>query len=78
MVARVALDMLRSRRARREEPFELATTEQATPAEIDPEAEVVLADSLGQALLIVMETLTPNERLAFVLHHWEDAGWHRW
>jgi RNA polymerase sigma factor (sigma-70 family) len=73
VVARIALDMLRSRRARREEPFELATIEQGTPAEIDPEAEAVLADSVGQALLIVLETLAPHERLAFVLHDMFDV-----
>jgi RNA polymerase sigma factor (sigma-70 family) len=73
VVARIALDMLRSRRARREEPFELATIEQSTSAEIDPEAEAVLADSLGQALLIVLERLAPHERLAFVLHDMFDV-----
>lgn len=73
VVARIALDMLRSRRARREEPFELATIEQGTLAEIDPEAEALLADSLGQALLIVLERLAPHERLAFVLHDMFDV-----
>jgi RNA polymerase sigma-70 factor (ECF subfamily) len=73
VVARVALDMLRSRRARREEPFEVATIGQGMPAETDPEAEAVLADSLGQALLIVLDTLAPHERLAFVLHDMFDV-----
>jgi len=73
VLARIALDMLRSRRARREEPLELATTEQGTTAEINPEAEVILADSVGQALLIVLETLAPHERLAFVLHDMFDV-----
>jgi len=73
VVARIALDMLRSRRARREDPFDLATIEQSSTAEIDPEAETVLADSLGQALLIVLERLAPQERLAFVLHDMFDV-----
>ena len=73
VIARIALDMLRSRRSRREERLELATMEQATPAEIDPEAEAILADSVGQALLIVLETLSPHERLAFVLHDMFDV-----
>ena len=71
-VARVALDMLRSRRTRREEPLE-TVADRATSAEIDPEAEAVLADSVGQALLIVLETLAPRERLAFVLHDMFDV-----
>jgi RNA polymerase sigma factor (sigma-70 family) len=73
VLARIALDMLRSRRARREEPLELATPEQGATAEIDPEAEAILADSVGQALLIVLETLAPHERLAFVLHDMFDV-----
>ena len=73
VVARIALDMLRSRRARREDPLDLATIEQSSTAEIDPEAETVLADSLGQALLIVLERLAPQERLAFVLHDMFDV-----
>jgi len=73
VVARIALDMLRSRRARREDPFDLATIEQSSTAEIDPEAETVFADSLGQALLIVLERLAPQERLAFVLHDMFDV-----
>ncbi|HUA41538.1 MAG TPA: sigma-70 family RNA polymerase sigma factor [Streptosporangiaceae bacterium] len=70
VVARVSLNMLRSRRYRREEPAgdsEPAGT--AAPAETaDPELEAVLADSVGLALLVVLDTLTPAERLAFVLH----------
>ena len=73
VVARVALDMLRSRRTRREEALEPEAAERATRAEIDPEAEAVLADSVGQALLIVLETLAPHERLAFVLHDMFDV-----
>jgi RNA polymerase sigma factor (sigma-70 family) len=64
-VSRVALDMLRSRTARREAPVELPDLPAADP---DPEHEAVLADSVGPALLVVLDTLTPAERLAFVLH----------
>ena len=64
VVARVCLDMLRSRRSRREEPWN-----GAEPAgRADPEHEAVLADSVGLALLVVLDALTPAERLAFVLH----------
>ncbi len=70
VVAHVCLDMLRSRKARSEEP--LATEASvATPAvsrTADPEREAVLADSVGLALLVVLDRLTPAERLAFVLH----------
>lgn len=66
VVGRVCLDMLRSRRTRREEPLENGIPEPADPA--DPEHEAVLADSVGLALLVVLETLAPAERLAFVLH----------
>lgn len=70
VVSRVCLDMLRSRRSRREEPMGAQATE---PDVIrgegaDPEGEAVLADSVGVALLVVLDTLTPAERLAFVLH----------
>jgi RNA polymerase sigma-70 factor (ECF subfamily) len=70
VTARVCLDMLRSRGSRREEPLEDAREEPVTKpaAGIDPEDEAVLADSVGLALLVVLETLTPAERLAFVLH----------
>jgi RNA polymerase sigma-70 factor (ECF subfamily) len=69
VVARVCLDMLRSRRSRREEPLSGATDVTAGPnAGVDPEREAVLADSIGPALLVVLDTLTPPERLAFVLH----------
>jgi RNA polymerase sigma-70 factor, ECF subfamily len=64
-VARVSLDMLRSRRSRREAPVEPPELPAAVP---DPEQEAVLADSVGPALLVVLDTLTPAERLAFVLH----------
>ena len=66
VVARVCLDQLRTRRARREEPVEDWVPE--LQVDEGPEDEVVLADSVGVALLVVLETLTPAERLAFVLH----------
>src|SRR4051794_35965067 len=66
VVSRVCLDMLRSRSARREDPAELPET---TPADAaDPEHEAVMADAIGPALLLVLDTLNPGERLAFVLH----------
>jgi RNA polymerase sigma-70 factor (ECF subfamily) len=68
-VARVSLDMLRSRKSRREAPLELTEAEiEAEVAGIDPEHEAMLADSVGPALIVVLETLAPAERLAFVLH----------
>src|SRR4051794_8482906 len=70
VVARVSLDMLRSRTARREDTEGLspASEMEGSAASSDPEAEAVLADSVGSALLVVLDTLTPAERLAFVLH----------
>jgi RNA polymerase sigma-70 factor, ECF subfamily len=70
VVARVSLNMLRSRNVRREEPFGVRIPEPIIdPADgVDPEHEALLADSVGLALLVVLETLTPPERLAFVLH----------
>jgi RNA polymerase sigma factor (sigma-70 family) len=65
VVARVCLDMLRSRRARHEVPLDTTPLPAASP---DPEQEVIVADSVGLALLVVLDTLTPAERLAFVLH----------
>ena len=66
VVARISLDMLRSRRARREDYVPLP--EPIVTIEDGPEDEAVLADSVGLALLVVLDTLTPAERLAFVLH----------
>src|SRR4051794_28049609 len=68
VVGRVCLDMLRSRTARREQPGTLpeAMVDERGPGH--PEHEAVLADSVGAALLVVLETLAPAERLAFVLH----------
>jgi RNA polymerase sigma factor (sigma-70 family) len=70
VVARVCLDMLRSRKSRREEPLGAHVPEPIVSREdgIAPEHEALLADSVGLALLVVLETLAPAERLAFVLH----------
>ncbi|HSC51073.1 MAG TPA: RNA polymerase sigma factor SigJ [Gaiellaceae bacterium] len=68
VVARVCLDLLRSRRARREDYVGSWLPEPVVTIESGPEDEAVLADSVGLALLVVLDTLTPAERLAFVLH----------
>ena len=70
VVARVCLNMLRSRETRREEPMSVYVPDPVVSREDDssPEDEALLADSVGLALLVVLETLTPAERLAFVLH----------
>src|SRR5919198_3167159 len=70
VVARVCLNILRSRRTRREEPLEVHVPEPIVSRTdgVDPEHEALLADSVGLALLVVLETLAPDERLAFVLH----------
>ena len=70
VVARVSLDMLRARISRREEALDAGVAESiASNADAnDPEQEALLADSVGLALLVVLETLAPAERLAFVLH----------
>jgi RNA polymerase sigma-70 factor (ECF subfamily) len=73
VVSRVCLDMLRSRRSRREEPLgpQLPTTTGSTSggaSRSDPEDEALLADSVGLALLVVLDRLSPAERVAFVLH----------
>ncbi len=74
VVARVCLDMLRSRKSRREESLAERVPEPVMSLEegIDPEHEALLADSVGLALLVVLETLTPAERVAFVLHDMFD------
>lgn len=70
VVGRICLDMLRARTSRREEPMAerlpdpVVSTEDGT----DPEGQALLADSVGMALLVVLESLNPAERLAFVLH----------
>src|SRR5215217_5766153 len=70
VVARVSLNMLRSRRSRREEPLDVRMPEPIVDRAdgTDPEYEALVADSVGLALLVVLETLNPAERLAFVLH----------
>jgi RNA polymerase sigma-70 factor (ECF subfamily) len=70
IVARVCLDLLRARTARREEVFaeRLPDPVVSRDGELDPEDEALLADSVGLALLVVLDTLAPSERLAFVLH----------
>jgi RNA polymerase sigma factor (sigma-70 family) len=70
IVARVALNMLRARKTRREQPLDVHVPDPIIDSAdgTDPEHEALLADSVGLALLVVLETLTPAERLAFVLH----------
>ena len=76
IVARVCLDMLRSRKSRREEPLGAQAPEMIVSREegVDPEREALLADSVGLALLVVLETLAPAERVAFVLHDMFDLS----
>ena len=71
VVGRICLDMLRSRRSRREESLEPGgepMPEVAAPGEVDPEREAILSESVGLAMLAVLERLPPAERVAFVLH----------
>ncbi len=70
VIGRVCLDVLRSRKSRREESLEAHVPDVILSREdrIDPEREALIADSVGVALLVVLETLAPPERLAFVLH----------
>jgi len=70
VVARVSLDMLRSRTSRREQPLGTHVPQPIVSREddVDPEQQALLADSVSLALLVVLETLSPAERLAFVLH----------
>jgi RNA polymerase sigma factor (sigma-70 family) len=74
VVARVCLNMLRSRKARPEDPLGVRLPEEIVDdaGEIDPEQEALMADSVGLALLVVLEMLTPAERVAFVLHDMFD------
>ena len=74
VVARVCLDMLRSRKARREEPLDFESPDALAEDDGDAERDLVMADSLGLALLLVLETLTPAERVAFVLHDMFDVS----
>jgi RNA polymerase sigma-70 factor (ECF subfamily) len=69
VVGRVCLNMLRSRRSRRERPsLHVPDPVVSLDESVDPEHEALLADSVGLALLVVLDTLTPAERLAFVMH----------
>src|SRR6187455_2211691 len=69
VVSRVCLDMLRTRASRREDPLDTHVPDPViTRADSDPESDAVLAESVGLALLVVLEKLEPAERLAFVLH----------
>src|SRR6266581_8995076 len=76
IVARVCLNMLRSRNRRREESLGVHLPDPlvSPDAELQPEEEALLADSVGLALLVVLDTLTPAERLAFVLHDMFDVS----
>ena len=75
VVARVCLDVLRSRESRREASLDSQSTEPVAGSSraSDPEQEAILADSVGVALLVVLDTLTPPERLAFVMHDMFDV-----
>lgn len=70
IVARICLNMLRTRKVRREEPLEAYVPDPiiCLAGELQPEEEALLADSVGLALLVVLDALAPAERLAFVLH----------
>jgi RNA polymerase sigma factor (sigma-70 family) len=70
VVGRICLDVLRQRQSRREDPLELRVPDPVVSFvdETDPEREAIVADSVGLALLVVLEQLQPAERLAFVLH----------
>ena len=70
VVSRVCLDMLRSRKSRREDPIDTRLSETNADPDVagDPEREALMADAVGLALLVVLDTLTPSERIAFVLH----------
>jgi RNA polymerase sigma-70 factor (ECF subfamily) len=74
VLARVCLNMLRARNTRREQPFGVHVPDPVVQpdGELKPDEEAVLADSVGLALLVVLDTLTPAERLAFVLHDMFD------
>jgi RNA polymerase sigma factor (sigma-70 family) len=79
VVARICLNTLRSRATRREDPIELSLPDPlvSAPDAVNPEDEALLADSVGLALLIVLDTLAPAERLAFVLHDIFDVPFDR-
>ena len=67
MVSRVCLDLLRSRKSRREDPIDTWVPDPVV-SRLDPEGEVLQADAVGLAMLVVLEALSPAERIAFVLH----------
>src|ERR1700742_912077 len=71
VVSRVCLDMLRAKKARREQPVDEGAA-QIVSRESDAERDHALADNVGAAMLVVLETLTPAERVAFVLHDMFD------
>lgn len=75
VVARVSLNMLRSRRRRREDPLDVHMPDPIVSDERagDPQAQALLAESVGLALMVVLDTLSPDERLAFVLHDMFDV-----
>ncbi|HZO96610.1 MAG TPA: sigma-70 family RNA polymerase sigma factor [Gaiellaceae bacterium] len=68
VVARVCLNLLRSRQTRREEPLDVHVPDPVVSFEADPEQAALLGDAVGLALLVVLDTLSPAERVAFVLH----------
>ena len=72
VVARICLDMLRARKTRREEPLEMPVHAGIADPANDPECDAAFADSIGVALLVVLQTLAPAERVAFVLHDMFD------
>jgi RNA polymerase sigma factor (sigma-70 family) len=75
VVARVCLNMLRARESRREHPLDTHPgPSQVADGQPDPEQEALLADSVGLALLVVLDTLSPGERMAFVLHDMFDVS----
>ena len=75
VVSRVCLDMLRARNSRREDEFnERSSAQPKIPSSPDPEQEALLADSVGLAVMVVLDRLAPAERLAFVLHDMFDLS----
>jgi RNA polymerase sigma-70 factor (ECF subfamily) len=74
VVARECLDMLRSRKSRREDPLDVEDAGRMASSH-DPEQELLLANSVGLALLVILDTLEPAERLAFVLHDLFAMPW---
>jgi RNA polymerase sigma factor (sigma-70 family) len=72
VIARICLDMLRARNTHPEQPLDETLSDHAAADAVDPEQEAELADSIGVALLVILQTLSPAERLAFVLHDMFD------